>query len=311
MSSVITSDLVSLRERGKYQGYANIAYGVCTVKRENCIQLLCILTAYAKLGSVVGAPLGGIITDTVGWRYCFYINLPLLIVTLYTATRLLTNYNLKEHEGESTLWERFKRIDYAGAFTIVLAVVAFMLATSWGGNTRAWSDPVVYGCLIASVILTVIFFIVEANFATHPLMPWHIISSQTPLACSFSNMLSIMCGYGVTYTTPLFFQGLLGYSPSQAGLFFLPKIISMSVGSLAAGFYMSHTGEYRKYLIGVVIACAVSMFSYTQWTPTTSYFIIIPTLMVDGFCSGSTLTAALVAMLSCVEQHGKIHASTV
>ncbi|KAI7857074.1 major facilitator superfamily domain-containing protein [Circinella umbellata] len=282
MSAVITSDLVPLRERGKYQGYANIAFGV---------------------GAVVGAPLGGFITDTIGWRYCFYINLPILILTLYVSVGILTNYNLKEQDDDSTLWERFKKIDYAGAITIVLAVVSFMLATSWGGNTRSWSDPLVYGTLIASIVLATLFCIIEAKYAKFPIMPWNIISSRTPLACSLVNFFGITCSYGTTFTTPLFFQGLLGYTPSQAGLFFIPKVMSMSVGSLVAGYYMSHTGEYRRYLLCASTLAAVAMICYSQWKPTSSYFFLIPTLMIDGFASGSILTSALVAMLSCVKQH--------
>ncbi|KAI9263380.1 major facilitator superfamily domain-containing protein [Phascolomyces articulosus] len=282
MSAVITSDMVSLRERGKYQGYANIAYG---------------------LGAVIGAPLGGFITDTVGWRFCFYINLPILLLTLYVSVGVLTNYNLEEQDDDSTLWQRFKKIDYAGSITVVSSVVCFMLATSMGGNTRSWTDPLVIGTLAATVVFAIIFCIIEAKFAKFPIMPWHIISSRTPFSCSLANFFGVMCGFGTTFTTPLFFQGLLGYTPSQAGLFFIPKVISMSAGSLASGFYMSHTGEYRRYLLCASIMAVISMIGYSLWTPTTSYFFIIPTLMIDGFASGSIITSALVAMLSCVEQH--------
>ncbi|KAI9492154.1 major facilitator superfamily domain-containing protein [Zychaea mexicana] len=282
MSAVITSDLVSLRERGKFQGYANIAYG---------------------LGSVIGAPLGGFITDTIGWRYCFYINLPILLMTLYVSVGILTNYNLKEQEEESTLWERFKKIDYAGAITVVLSVVCFMLATSWGGNTKAWSDPLVIGTLSGSVVFAIAFCIIEAKVAKFPIMPWHIVSNRTAFASALTNLFGITCSYGTTFTTPLFFQGLLGYTPSQAGLFFIPKVIAMSAGSLTSGFYMSHTGEYRRYLLCASALALVSMICYSQWQPTTSYYFIIPTLMMDGFASGSIITSALIAMLSCVEQH--------
>ncbi|KAI8147400.1 major facilitator superfamily domain-containing protein [Fennellomyces sp. T-0311] len=285
MSAVITSDLVSLRERGKFQGYANIAFG---------------------LGSVVGAPLGGFITDTIGWRYCFYINLPILLLTLYVSVGILTNYNLQEQAGSSTLWERFKRIDYAGSFTVVMSVVSFMLATSLGGNTRSWTDPVVLGSLGASLAFAILFCIVEAKVATHPIMPIHIVTTRTPLACSLANFFGIMCSYGMTFSTPLFFQGLLGYTASQAGLFFIPKVIGVSIGSLTSGFYMSHTGEYRHFLLSVSSLALVAMICYAQWTPESSFWFIIPTTVMDGFASGAILTSALVAMLSWVEEHGNI-----
>ncbi|KAG1452766.1 hypothetical protein G6F56_007734 [Rhizopus delemar] len=279
LSAVITSDLVSLRERGKYQGYANIAYG---------------------LGSVIGAPLGGIITDSVGWRYCFYINLPLLIISLYVAGYLLTNYNLEEQDDGSTLLGRFKKIDYMGASTLISAVVCFLLATSMGGNSRSWSDPLVYGLLLASVSLSVAFCAIEKYVALNPIMPWSIISSRTPLACSLTNFFGIMCSFAMTYTTPLFFQGVLGYSSSQAGLFFLPKVASMSCGSLSSGFWMARTGEYRAFLLCTSLIACLAMIGSSLWTKDTPLPYIVACLMMDGFSSGAIVTTALVAMLSCV-----------
>ncbi|GAA5806895.1 hypothetical protein MFLAVUS_000243 [Mucor flavus] len=279
MSAVITSDLVSLRERGKYQGYANIAYG---------------------LGSVIGAPLGGLITDSVGWRYCFYINLPLLIISLYVAIFLLTDYNLKEQEVQISMVEKFKAIDYLGAITVVTTVICFLLATSMGGNSRPWSDPLVYGLLITSVICGILFCYIEANIALNPLMPWPIISSRTPLACSLTNFFVIMCSFALTYTTPLFFQGVLGYTSSQSGLFFLPKILAMSVGSLASGFWMSRTGEYRKFITVCSLISFVSMIGTSLWTRNTPFVFIVICLLLDGYSSGAIITTALIAMLSCV-----------
>lgn len=279
MSAVITSDLVSLRERGKFQGYANIAYG---------------------LGSVIGAPLGGLITDNVGWRYCFYINLPLLIISLYVAIYLLTDYNIKEQEVETTLGERFKKIDYMGAGTVVAAVVCFLLATSMGGNSRSWSDPLVSGLLGSSVVLGFLFCYIEKNIALNPLMPWSIISSQTPLACSMTNFFGVMGSFAMTYTTPLFFQGILGYSSSQAGLFFLPKIFAMSCGSLASGFWMARTGEYKKFITTSCLIAVASMVGTSLWTRDTPFAFIILCLLLDGYSSGAIITTALVSMLSCV-----------
>ncbi|CEI99503.1 hypothetical protein RMCBS344292_13592 [Rhizopus microsporus] len=282
ISAVITSDLVSLRERGKYQGYANIAYG---------------------LGSVVGAPLGGLITDKLSWRYCFYINLPLLVVSLYVAIYLLTDYNLEEQEEKSFI-KKLKNIDYMGASAVVSSVVCFLLATSMGGNSRPWSDPLVYGLLIASVVLGVIFCLVEKYIARNPLMPWQIISSRTPLACALSNFFVIMGSFATTYTAPLFFQGVLGYTPSQAGLFFLPKVTAMSIGSLSSGFWMARTGEYRKFIIVTSFIAALAMIGTSTWTHDTSFSFIIICLIFDGFSSGAIITSTLVAMLSCVGSGG-------
>lgn len=104
------------------------------------------------------------------------------------------------------MYEKIKKIDYAGAFTIVSAVVLFLLATTLGGNIRPWSDPVVVGCLIGSIIFAIAFCLVEAKFSAFPIMPWSIISSQTPFACSMTNLWCIMSSTALIYMTPIFFQ---------------------------------------------------------------------------------------------------------
>lgn len=260
------------------------------------------------MGSVVGAPLGGFLNDTVGWRFCFYMNLPLLIVSLYVGIYILKDYNLEEQTEESTLWERFKKIDYLGALTVVASCVCFLLATSMGGNSRAWSDPLVYGLLIASVVLGAAFCYVEANIALNPLMPWPIISSRTPFACALTNFFGVMASYAVTYNTPLFFQGVMGYSSAQAGLYFIPKIIALSAGSLASGYWMARTGEYRKFIIVSAILAALSMVGTSMWSPTTPFAFIATCLVLDGYASGAIITTALVAMLSCI---GKEEMATI
>lgn len=200
--------------------------------------------------------------------------------------------------------ERFKKIDYLGAIIIVSAVVCFLLSTSMGGNSRPWSDPLVYGLLISSVVLGTLFCYVQAKVVSNPLMPWDIISARTPLACSMANFFGVMGSLAMTYTTPLFFQGVLGYTSSQAGLFFLPKVLALSCGSLSAGFWMSKTGEYRKFITVSSLVALASMIGTSLWTHNTSFTFIIVCLLLDGFSSGAIITSALVAMLSCVGSSG-------
>ncbi|KAI8090050.1 major facilitator superfamily [Halteromyces radiatus] len=283
MSSVVTSDLVPLRERGKYQGYANLWFGT---------------------GALLGAPLGGWLTDTVGWRVCFYLNLPPLLISLYVGTFKLTNYNIKEQEMEgttTTTMDRVKKIDYAGAVLLVASILAFMVATSLGGNSRPWTDPLVVALLVVFVVLILFFIVVEKNYAELPLVPWYVITARTPLACSVSIFCSIISSFSSTFLVPLFFQALLGYSPSESGIMFLPKVISGSMGSLYAGMHMSRTGEYRKYMIVNAGLQFVSSVCYWCWNAGTPTYLMYPVLFIDGFSIGSNITACLIALLSCVE----------
>jgi predicted MFS family arabinose efflux permease len=174
-----------------------------------------------------------------------------------------------------------------------------------GGNSRSWSDPLVISLLVISVVLGILFCIIEAKIAVNPLMPYHIISSRTPLACAFVNFFSVMVSFSQTYTTPLFFQGVLGYSSSQAGLFYLPKIIAMSCGSVSSGYWMSRTGEYKKFITFSTLIAFCSMVGISTWSDKSSFAFIIFCLILDGFASGANLTSSLVAMLSSVGTAGK------
>ncbi|KAI8364470.1 major facilitator superfamily domain-containing protein [Choanephora cucurbitarum] len=279
MTTVINADLVPIRERGKFQSYGNIAFTV---------------------GSILGAPLGGLLNDTLGWRSCFYINLPFLLITIFIASKLLTNYNLEENTNE-TFRERLNRIDYAGAITVVVAVICFLVATSLGGNIKPWSDPIVLGCFAGAFVFTVLFCVVEAKFALHPLMPWQIISSRTPFACSMVNLWCLMATNAVIYITPLYFQALLGLSPSLAGIYFTPKIIFVCIGSVYSGQYMSRVGEFRKITIAAAILSMIAMFGYTSWTPQTSKVFMLVCLAADGLAMGIVITAVLIGLHSCVK----------
>lgn len=215
---------------------------------------------------------------------------------------------MEEQEVQTTTLERFKQIDYLGSATVVSSVICFLLATSMGGNSHEWSDPLISGLLVSSIVLAVMFCYIEANIALNPLMPWEIISSRTPLACSLTNFFIVMCSFALTYTTPIYFQGVLGYSSSQSGLFFLPKVFAMSVGSLAAGFWMARTGEYTKFMTVSSVIALVSMIGTSLWTTDTSFTFLIVCLVLDGYSAGSIITTALISMLSCVGSAGNTDA---
>lgn len=96
----------------------------------------------------------------------------------------------------------------------------------------------------------------------------------------------------------------MGNSPTRAGMFFIPRIAFMSLGSVGAGWYMSRTGEYRKATSFCAGLLTLSMLGYVALTPTSNAFFV-PCLLLDGFSVGFVLTTALIAMLNCVGPQGK------
>ncbi|CAO3677415.1 unnamed protein product [Umbelopsis ramanniana] len=280
MSSVITSDLVTLRERGVYQGYANTAFAV---------------------GGSLGAPLGGWITERFGWRYCFYLNIPVLLLALL-LTKPLKNYNLEaEEDGSYHITDKLKKVDYGGALTLVAAIICIILATSYGGNTLPWSHPLIIAGLVGFGVMLLCFIAVETFVAKLPVLPMRLMIQRNPLVCSFCNFFSMMASTSMVYFSPLFFVAVMGFSASKAGLWVSARVVGVSIGSISAGRYMSSTGRFKSYMVGTYFLLSVAMFGISTWVPSTPTWLQIGAMLLDGFSAGGGLTSSLVAMLSSVE----------
>lgn len=283
MSSVITSDLVTLRERGIYQGYANTAFAC---------------------GGTLGAPLGGWVTERFGWRYCFYINLPICLIATY-LTRPLQNYNLHvEGDGSYHIMDKLKKVDYAGAFSLVTAITCIILATSYGGNAVPWSHPLIIAGFVGFGCMLCVFILVESCWAKLPVLPMKLMVMRNPALCSLTNFFSMMASTAMVYFSPLFFVAIMGFSSSKAGFWVSARVVGVSLGSLSAGKYMSHYGRFKPYLVMTYFCLSIAMFGISTWTATTPAYVQIGAMLLDGFSAGGGLTTSLVAMLSSVEPEG-------
>lgn len=156
IGSIIVSDVVPLKRRGLYQGWANCFFG---------------------LGAGLGGPFGGYLASTLGWRWAFIIQVPIL---LFSATMVWLKVRIPlPNTGESTR-SKVAKIDFLGSFTLVTFVscllVAITLKTDSTDKLRPWSDPTILGLLVASVIFAVAFVMVEKYMAKAPLMPMRMIT---------------------------------------------------------------------------------------------------------------------------------------
>lgn len=228
-------------------------------------------------------------------------------MTFYVTGVHIKNYNVKrEADGSFHYLSKLREVDWAGAITLVTSVALFMLATSLGGNSLPWSHPLVIGSLSGSAAGVVLFTVVEAKYAKNPIMPWHIITQRTPLASSFTNFWSLMCSMSLVFLVPLYYQSILGFSASKAGVYMLPKIVSSSAGSLIAGYYMSHTGRYKGFCLCSGVSLILGAAVITSWTPQSSAWWLALGNILDGYALGSLLTTTLVSLLAAVEVKGMI-----
>ncbi|KAL3426005.1 multidrug resistance protein fnx1 (MFS multidrug transporter) [Phlyctema vagabunda] len=271
--SILLSDIVPLRERGTWQGYVNIVY---------------------TLGSSSGAALGGILADTIGWRWSFLGQGPLCFLAVG-----LVYFVLDLPKTEASHWrEKLGRIDFLGAFTLVIAVFSLLLGLDRGSNV-AWSDTFTIVTVCLSVPLFALFIFVEMKVASHPFAPGHIIFERSLFASYLCNFFSVGGYMSCLFYVPLYLQAVDGMSASAAGLRFIPVIIMSTAGSLSSGIIMQKTGKYYwltvcAFLlqisgnIAVLVCCAV-------YAPT---WLLMLSLVTSAIGGGVTITTTLINVIA-------------
>nr|OQO22097.1 hypothetical protein B0A51_09553 [Rachicladosporium sp. CCFEE 5018] len=274
--SILLSDVVPLRERGTWQGYVNIIYA---------------------LGASAGAPLGGFLADSVGWRWAFLIQAPMCLAAFIAVSFAL---HLPK-TGDSHWREKLKRIDFLGALILIGAVFTLLLALDRGSNV-SWGATITLVSLAISIPLFTVFVLVEMYVAKEPFAPGHIIFNRTLFACYLCNFFAFAGWLAAIFYIPLYFQVVYDMSATQAGLRLIPSIIVGVSGSLFAGFYMQRTGRYYWLTIIAYNTLVLGMIVITLVAPAGLHanvvlFIIIG-LCMCGFSNGIGVTSTLIGLIA-------------
>ncbi|HEY3737252.1 MAG TPA: MDR family MFS transporter [Jatrophihabitans sp.] len=243
------ADIIPLRERGKYQGAIGAVFGVTTV---------------------LGPLAGGLFTDHLSWRWVFYINVPIAVLLLVAALRVLPSVGVVTK----------RRIDYSGIAFISVASGALILATSWGGTQYAWSSGTIIGLFIASVAGFVAFIIAERR-ATDPILPLRLFRANV---FSVSAVLSFIVGFallGSMTFLPTYLQYCQGVSATISGIRTLPMVVGLLIASIAAGNTVSRIGVYKPFPIagGAVMAVGLWLLSRldehsSTWATSAAMFVL-------------------------------------
>jgi MFS family permease len=298
MAAIILSDLVDLRQRGVYQGYGNIVFG---------------------LGGALGGPVGGWISDTFGWRAAFGMQVPMLVIGATVVYVCLIGdvggvdaRHKASEQGQQGWLQRLGQIDYLGSFTLVVAVASLILGLSLktssqtsAGAEYAWTHPLILGLLSISVIFTCLFTWVEARLASQPLLPLSLLNRRTPAAVAASLFLLSINQFSLLYNVPLFFTAVGQTTASIAGAHLLPYSGMIGVGSLAVGFMIRHTGRYRWLTISSGIVVLASAVVLTTWAEDSPSWLTWVAQAPSGFGYAGVLTGTLVALMTDVQLEGK------
>ncbi|MCG5469778.1 MFS transporter [Micromonospora sp. LAH09] len=268
LAFTIISDVVSPRERGRYQGLFGAVFGI---------------------SSVAGPLVGGYFAET-DWRWIFYINVPLAILAIvvcYHVMRLIP-FERRDHS-----------IDWLGAGLLVAGVSSLLLALSWGGNEYAWGSSVIIGLFVVGAVLGVLFVLQEARVA-EPILPLRLFRSATFALANSALLVIGLVMFGSIIFIPLYLQIVKGASPTRSGLLMLPMMAGIIITSILTGRAMTRIGRYKWFPVAGSVTLLVGMFLFTRLEVTTSLWVAFGFMVVIGVGLGLCMQSLILAVQNAV-----------
>ena len=258
LAQAIIADVVPARQRGKYMG---------------------IMGGVFAVSSVAGPLLGGWFTDSIGWRWAFWMNIPLGILAITSAAfflRLPKNTN------------RNPSIDVAGISLLAVASTCLVLMTTWGGNTYDWNSPVIIGLILGAIVAGISFVVVERR-AAEPIMPLHLFRQRNFNLTTVVGLIIGVAMFGALAYLPTYLQMVTGANATQAGLLIIPLMAALLITSIVSGQLVSKTGRYKWFPITGMVLVGISLFLLSTMTPTLAVWIICGYLAIMGLGLGMSM----------------------
>ena len=268
-SQAVVGDIVSPRERGRYQGIFGAVFG---------------------LSSIAGPFAGGYFTTHLSWRWIFYINLPFGLLAL-----LVIAATLPRRAGHVR-----RSIDYAGAALLAVTLSGIILITDLGGTTFVWNSPAIYA-LAATTGLALLAFVYVERRAAEPVLPLRLFANRTFAVASVVGLIVGFAHFGSVTYIPLFLQVVNGASPTGSRLLLLPMIAGNLLTSITAGQVISRRGRYRVYPIVGTAVIAVGLFLLSRMTARTTVPEASVNMLVLGLGMGLVMQVLVIAVQNAVD----------
>lgn len=258
LSQAVIADLVPARDRGKYMGIMGGAFA---------------------FSSVAGPLLGGWFTEDIGWRWTFWMNIPLGALALAA-----TVFFLHLPKGNT----KHPKLDYMGMALLSAATTCLVLVATWGGGTYAWTSGVILGLIVMTIASAIAFVRVEGRTA-EPIIPLHLFRDRNFNLTTIAGLFTGVAMFGAMSYLPTYLQMATGESATVSGLLMIPLMGSLLVVSIVSGVYVSRTGRYKWVPIAGSAVLAISMFLLSTMTLGTPVWLICLYIGIMGVGLGSTM----------------------
>jgi EmrB/QacA subfamily drug resistance transporter len=252
----VIGDLFSPSERGRYQGLFGAVFG---------------------LSVLIGPAIGGLTTDTIGWPWVFFLNLPLGALVFAIVWRNLPSYH---PDGERP------RIDYAGAALFSAALVPILIGLT-NKQSADWTEPAVGGLMAVGALILAVFVWVESR-AAEPIVPLDLFRNRSFTLSVGAVFLAAFGFFATVVFLPRWFQVVAGASATEAGYQILPLLGGLIISATLSGQIVSRTGRYRTLIFGALVVMTAGLFMLTNLRADTPVPLLWAWMFVAGLGVGPT-----------------------
>lgn len=262
IAQAILGDIFPPAQRARWTGYLMSIFGLATI---------------------IGPLLGGWITDSLGWRWTFYVNVPVGIIALaFAAIALPSHVRLHKHS-----------IDYVGSTLLVASAVPLLLAFSLGGGSYAWGSSMIVGLLVGAVVMGGLFVMREMR-ASEPVLNPRLFNNSIFTVSTVAGALQFAGMYAAIYYLPLFVQGVMGKTATNSGIILMPMMVGAIISSIGSGQLLARTGRYKAVVIAGCAVATAGMYLVSRMGAGTSQFTLAVNMVILGLGLGVAMSAFTV-----------------
>jgi EmrB/QacA subfamily drug resistance transporter len=262
-------DVVTPRERGRYQGLFGAVFG---------------------LASVIGPLLGGFFTSTLSWRWIFYVNVPVGVLAFGVLAATLPSVSERVH----------RRIDYPGAALLAAGLAGTVLVCTFGGVDHPWLSPFIIELGSVSILLVVAFLYAESR-AAEPVLPLRLFRNRVFNVTSAVGFVVGFALFGSVTYLPLFLQVVNGSSPTGSGLQILPLMAGLLITSIGSGQIITRTGQYRVFPIAGTFVMIIGLYLLSHMDASTTRLVSSAYMFVLGLGLGMVMQVLVLAVQNAVD----------